>query len=376
MITISDPKECSGCSSCVERCPKHCITFDEDNEGFRYPKVDVSKCVECGLCEKVCPVINGNDTQPITKVLAAINNDIEVRLDSSSGGIFSAIATDVINKGGVVFGAAYTPEWEVGHQYAETFEELTKFRGSKYMQSVIGQSYSQAEGFLKGGKIVLFSGTPCQIAGLKQFLRKEYDNLMTIDIICHGVPSAKVWRKYLAQLEKGHVISSDIRSVNFRSKRPGWRESKVEIISDGGKYEASKEEDAYFEAFIRNVILRPICYECPFKEGRNGSDMTIADFWGIQDIDSSMDDDRGTSMVILHNDRISLPKTLVTKSENRDSFISHNGSYFHSANYNGNRRLFFDKLNKSDDIIRLMRRCSRPSKTQRIQNLIYRKLHK
>lgn len=167
MININNPVECCGCSACVERCPKSCISFDEDKEGFRYPEVDVSRCIECGLCEKVCPVINENGPNEIKTVTAAWIKNETIRKDSSSGGVFTAIAADVLNKGGVVFGARYDERYEVCHSYVEMVDQLALFRGSKYMQSRIGNSYLKAEQFLKQGREVLFTGTPCQIAGLK-----------------------------------------------------------------------------------------------------------------------------------------------------------------------------------------------------------------
>ena len=202
MISIKDKKKCCGCSACVQRCPKQCINFREDNEGFRYPYIDTDKCINCGLCEKVCPIINQYNEKVPTKVYAAINTNEKIRMQSSSGGIFTYIATKVIEEKGVVFGARFDKNWEVKHDFTENIEGLSAFRGSKYMQSRIEDNYLKVEKFLKDGRKVLFSGTPCQIAGLKRYLKKNYENLLTIDIICHGVPSPKIWRLYLNEIYK------------------------------------------------------------------------------------------------------------------------------------------------------------------------------
>ncbi len=379
MININNPVECCGCSACVERCPKSCISFDEDKEGFRYPEVDVSRCIECGLCEKVCPVINENGPNEIKTVTAAWIKNETIRKDSSSGGVFTAIAADVLNKGGVVFGARYDERYEVCHSYVEMVDQLALFRGSKYMQSRIGNSYLKAEQFLKQGREVLFTGTPCQIAGLKLFLRKDYENLYTVDIICHGVPSPKVWRKYLDKIvEKdfGGISPEKLTDVNFRFKDPSWTDYKLKISTEQHDVIESKSANPYNQAFNMNVTLRPICYSCPFKDGKSGSDITIADFWGIQKVDSSMNDDRGTSMVIMHNCRIKLPDSVEAKSEPIESVARYNGSYYHSAAYNGNRVVLFGHLDKSKDIISLMNRCTKPSFPDRLKNVIYRRLHK
>lgn len=192
MIEIKDKKDCCGCSACVQKCPKQCISLKEDNEGFLYPEVDKSMCINCGLCEKVCPVLHQGESRKPLKVYAAKNQDEEIRRQSSSGGIFTLLAEKTIQDGGVVFGARFDEHWEVKHDYTETIEGLAAFRGSKYVQSRMEDNYRKAEMFLKQGRKVLFSGTPCQVAGLKRFLRKYYGNLLTIDMVCHGVPSPLV----------------------------------------------------------------------------------------------------------------------------------------------------------------------------------------
>jgi len=213
MIQIKDKSVCCGCSACVQICPKQCISLKEDKEGFLYPTVNHAFCVECGKCEKVCPELHPFEVHEPLKVYAAKHQDDAVRKVSSSGGIFTLLADMVIDEGGVVFGACFDSDWSVVHDFTETHEGLQAFRGSKYLQSRIGNTYRQAEVFLKAGRKVLFTGTPCQIAGLKKYLHKDYENLLAVDFVCHGVPSPLVWKKYLeeiiaCQCEKNTVLLS------------------------------------------------------------------------------------------------------------------------------------------------------------------------
>ena len=191
---------CCGCAACEQRCPTSCIVMREDEEGFLYPQTDTSKCIDCGLCEKVCPVLNQGEKRKPLHVYAAKNTKTRIRLQSSSGGIFTHIAEQIIQKNGVVFGARFDENWAVEHACTETLEGLAAMRGSKYVQSRIGRTYRQAKEFLESGRPVLFSGTPCQIRGLKLFLAKEYENLLTVDLVCHGVPSPEIWRQYLHEI--------------------------------------------------------------------------------------------------------------------------------------------------------------------------------
>lgn len=334
MIQLKDKSACCGCTACVSVCPRHCITMREDEEGFLYPVVDKSVCVDCGLCEKVCPVINQKEERQPVKVYAAINLDEEVRCQSSSGGIFSLLAEKVIADGGVVFGARFDEHWNVVHDYCETLDGLVAFRGSKYLQSVMGESYKKASSFLKEGRKVLFSGTPCQISGLYHYLRRDYDNLLTVDVVCHGVPSPLVWRKYLEAIRlrpqgvagKNTVwsfLSSSpvITGVEFRNKLNGWKKYGFAVRGHADESSACKnsvsplmakdpiifrecfEENLFMEGFLRNIYLRPSCYACPAKSGKSGSDITLADYWGIENHHPEMDDDKGTSLVLLNTDK-------------------------------------------------------------------------
>ena len=338
MIKITDKKDCCGCSACVQRCPKQCIKMIEDSEGFLYPVVDETTCIDCGLCEKVCPIINKKEERKPQDAYAAINSDEEIRRNSSSGGIFTPLAYNIIDRGGVVFGASFNEHWEVAHCYTETREGIAAFRGSKYVQSIIGETFKQAESFLKQGREVLFSGTPCQIAGLKAFLRKEYENLTTIDFICHGTPSPGVFRWYIGeQLEKvarksnkkysfalqpiPNIPKADalaaaagytIEGIRFRDKREGWKKFSFalnlsEATAEGEKNSVSLSytirKSVFLRGFLKDLYLRPSCHNCPAKAGRSGSDITLADYWGIYTLIPKLDDDKGVSAIIVNSDK-------------------------------------------------------------------------
>lgn len=312
MIDIRDKSQCCGCEACVQRCPKHCIALVEDAEGFLYPKVDASVCVDCGLCEKVCPVINQSAERQPQAVYAAINPDSDVRQLSSSGGIFSALADAVLSQGGVVFGVCWDKEWRLVFDYAETRDDLYRFRGSKYLQAHVGDAYIKAEQFLKSGRQVLFTGTACQIAGLKKYLRRDYDNLLAVDVICHGAPSPQVWKKYLGEqlsfIEQNRGSRYQIESINFRDKSVGWKNYNFSIGLKGadGKVEyftQPSSQNIFMRGFLRDFYLRPSCYSCPAKSGKSGSDITLGDFWGINQLKPDIDDDRGVSAVMVNTAR-------------------------------------------------------------------------
>ncbi len=306
MINITDKRNCCGCGACAQRCPKQCITMQSDKEGFAYPVVDTKQCTNCGLCEKVCPVINQQpERQPIA-TYAATNSNETVREQSSSGGIFTLLSEETINKGGIVFGAAFNEKWAVEHTFTDKIDDIKKFRGSKYVQSNIGNSYAAAEKILKEGKEVLFSGTPCQIAGLKRFLRKEYKNLKTIDFVCHGVPSPWVWEKYLKEVCQANDIAT-ISDIQFRNKAEGWKKYSfvVKYTNAEGierEYRETMGQNIFMKCFLSDLCLRPSCYKCPARSGKSGSDITLGDLWGAQNICPEIDDDKGLSLVLLRKE--------------------------------------------------------------------------
>lgn len=379
MISVTDKHQCCGCGACVQRCPKQCITLQADSEGFLYPCVDADACIDCGLCEKVCPFIHPYEERKPKEVLAAINKDEEVRLQSSSGGIFTLLAESVIDEGGVVFGARYDEDWQVTLDYTEIKAGLATFRGSKYVQARTGETYKQCEQFLKEGRKVLYAGTPCQIAGLKHFLRKDYDNLLTIDIVCHGVPSPKVWGRYLDEIKDKSNLR--IESIEFRNKTyDGWKKFNFVISYQEGLREHTIHtpfySDPYMKAFLGNLDLRPSCHSCQANANRSHSDITIADFWGIERHLPAMDDDKGTGLVLINTEKgkaaLDLSKVLYQPTT-YETAVKDNPPIFKSVAPHPNRASFFKKLDKSSSLITLIEQKLQPTFVQKFQTH-YRRL--
>lgn len=321
---ISEMPNCTGCSACANVCPSNCIEMTENSDGFLWPKVDRSHCIQCGLCEKICPVINCNltnveDTAKI-QAFAAVLKDEDSIYASASGGAFSALAENILMHDGIVFGASFDDNFNVKHEYVDSINDLSRLKKSKYVQSKIGYSYRQAEQFLKEKKLVLFSGSPCQIAGLKAYLEDDYYNLLAVAIFCHAIPSPGVWKKYLQ--EKGNEYSANIIDVDFRYKykikqnkseknylgiaKYGWKNPIFKIIfSSGEKLLTPMESDIYLKAFANGLITRASCHECKFKVFMNnsGADISIGDFWGIETVHPELFNEAGVSAVVAHNEK-------------------------------------------------------------------------
>ena len=345
MIVLSSKYDCCGCEACAQRCAHNAISMKRDKEGFFYPIIDTNICTNCGLCEKVCPTISQKEqTTPII-TYAAKNIDETIRLKSSSGGIFTLLATSIINSGGVVFGAKFNEQWDVVHDFVETIVDLEKFRGSKYVQSEICNAYIKVEKFLKQDRKVLFSGTPCQIAGLKRFLIKDYQNLICIDIICHGVPSPMVWQKFKTQFDLSRTSS-----FSFRDKSNSWK--RYEIVATKNQKEIIREtvgQNLYMKIFLSDLCLRPSCANCPAKSGKSQSDITIADYWGIENIHPEFDDDKGCNLVLINSEKglNFFNKLECDKIEsNFNTAIKYNPSYFKSVSEPKYRQYFFDNFDK------------------------------
>lgn len=301
MIKIEDKSKCCGCWACSNICPKKCITMQEDAEGFRYPSVDNKLCIECGLCIKVCPQLHkeSSDQKPLSFIIQQKNSDI--LRHSTSGGFFSAISKYAIKNKGVVFGAAFNKQMELYHQYSETLEGCAKFRGSKYVQSIIGTSFQQAKNFLDKGRIVVFSGTPCQIAGLHYYLKqKEYSNLITVDLVCHGVPSPLLQKKYFEY----HTLKSNSKIINYlsRDKYYGYNFSTATIQFENPniQYHKGMEADIMLRLYFKNICSRPCCYSCHFKTLHRVSDFTIFDCWDARST-AKFFNKHGATNVLIHS---------------------------------------------------------------------------
>lgn len=301
-VTLASRTYCTGCGACASTCPNNCIQMKEDREGFLQPVIDTRSCVKCHRCERVCPILNKEKKEDgfETKAYAAINKDEDIRKKSSSGGLFYALSKWIIELDGVVFGARFDEKWEVVHDCSESLEGIYPFMGSKYVQSRLGDTYQQAKAFLDCGRWVLFSGTPCQLGGLRAFLGREYERLIQVDLICHGIPSPKVWRAYLNSLRKG----GEITDVNFRDKKDGWVGNKVVISVDHTPVVREKHiENVFFRGFLKNIYLRESCYHCPFRVIQRNSDLTLADYWGVEKFCPDLFDNKGTSIVFSHTEK-------------------------------------------------------------------------
>ena len=302
MHSIVNYQDCCGCSACANICPHGAIEMVENSEGFLYPEIDQSKCVNCGLCKKTCPFLNKiNDNFKTPDCYAAMADD-EIRKVSSSGGAFSIIAEYILNKNGYICGCTFDLyELKAKHIIINSKEELYKLRRSKYLQSDIGNIYQEVKKILDNDNYLLFSGTPCQVAGLKSFLRKTYEKLLTVDILCHGVPSQKVYIKYLNELK--NADDEKFLEVNFKDKSISWMSNWAKITTKTNKntYSKLQTEDNYMQLFLSNISLRQNCTDCKYCTTQREGDFTIADFWGIDNYDKNLNDGKGTSLVLVNN---------------------------------------------------------------------------
>lgn len=304
MIQIVDKAQCTGCTACQQVCSHSAIEMHFDAEGHSYPIVDASKCIDCGLCDRVCPMLHkeripSDLTLETLPVFAVYNKDEEVRKRSTSGGLFSLLADYVISKGGIVFAARFDEKYHILHSGFDSLKDIDVFRGSKYAQSELGDAFRQIKQALKS-RLVLFVGTPCQVAGLKGYLVKEYDNLYTCDFICMGISSSVMWEEYLDEYWKGHKIDK----IFFKDKRAGWHQWKMLVQYDGNKdYLRDGMLDPFFHKYLTHLSFRPSCFQCPFRTCKRMSDFTIADCWGIDKCKPEFDDNKGCTTIILQTEK-------------------------------------------------------------------------
>lgn len=365
-------ERCCGCSACVNVCPLNCITMVMNGEGFFIPQIEQNKCLQCHLFDKVCPVEHGreNKSEKRPEVYVGFHQDPEIRLSSSSGGIFTAIAEIILKEQGVVYGAAMRDDcYGVDQVRVTSNEDLHKLRGSKYVQSNVGKTFRQASEDLKNGRQVLYTGTPCQIEGLKSYLGKEYNNLICMDFVCHGVPSEKAWKSYVQLQEKKY--GSIAQKASFRDKVTGWKDFSCSIyFEDGQKYSKPFEEDLFGATFVRNADLRKCCYDCAFKKINRVSDITVADAWGIEQSKPEFFDNYGTSLIYVHSAK---GKKVLAEIGNKLKFAECTekecqGWYSgltHNAEKHPQRDLFYQHIDEMP-FDKLVRKYAKPSLKKRI----------
>ncbi len=302
MIDFQNNKNCCGCSACVAACTQKCIEMQRDKEGFYRPfLINADNCINCGLCSKVCPVLNQKEqVKKVDRGYIVQHNDESVRMESTSGGAFSAIASSVIHDSGIVYGAAYDANLQVIHIGVEKESDLVKFRNSKYIQSNLLNTFREVKEHLERGKFVCYSGTPCQIEGLLSFLRKDYSNLITVDVVCHGISSPLIWDKYLEIQTKEY--SPD--NIRFRHKHYGYKYSTMSLMKENHEiYYGGVESDYMLRAYFSNNCDQKMCYECPFKKRYRNSDITIWDCFQPSYFNKSFDDDKGTTSVLVNSQK-------------------------------------------------------------------------
>lgn len=302
MKRVSDDKAmCCGCQACMLSCPTKAIHMEVAEKGFSYPVIDTEKCIKCGKCLKKCPLRSDQNSIEGQKVYAVKNKDQEAHKMSSSGGFFVELAKQVIKEGGIVYGAAFNEKLDVVHLKVSDIDDLYKLQTSKYVQSDMNFCYENISNELKSGKLVLFSGTPCQVFGLKVFLGKEYNNLITCDLVCHGVPSPKIFKNYRDKMEKKY--NSKISNMNFRYKNEKGTQNMYLKFNNGNVYIFTSAKDQYYFLFSKNLILRDCCYKCKFANKNRQSDITMGDYWGISKVFKEFDDKNGVSLVILNSNK-------------------------------------------------------------------------
>lgn len=301
-IQITDKTKCSGCTACANACPKNAILMKPDQEGFLYPEVQKALCISCGICQKVCPV--QSYTEPATETACYIvrNRDEAVLKDSTSGGAFTAFASAVIENNGIVYGTGYDENMRVVCKQARTVEQLVEMRGSKFVQSELGDTYRQIKAQLQQGETVLFTGTPCQIEGLLAYLGEKPNNLICIDFVCRGVPSPKLWENYVRTMENKY--RSKMVGAKFKNKTYGYHATTMKVDFENGKtYYGSGRVDPMMKAFVTELASRPSCFSCAFKTVNRNSDITMFDCYGFSRITSLPDDNKGYSSLLVHSEK-------------------------------------------------------------------------
>ena len=350
MIDKVKVQDCCLCKACSNICPKDAISFTNENYGFMYPQIDLQACIECNLCEKVCPSIKDlKKTEFDVRAYAARSRIKDERLKSTSGGIFYEVAKYFIKNGGYVCAAVFDEDFNVVHAITNDLADLQKMRGSKYVQSDIKHSYREIKKLLISGNKVLFCGCPCQSAGLKGYLQKDYDQLYIIDLVCHGIPSNKTFKDYLAYLNSKY--KSNVVSFRFRDKSKGWHNSSVRVeFANGKTYIRLIYEDVYMKGFLSGTTMKESCYNCKYKKFVSGSDITIGDMWGAEVTLPQMDDNTGLSGIIVNTQKgdelLKLTDSELVPFDMQD-IIKYNKNIVEASKPSENRKDFYKFANEN-----------------------------
>lgn len=376
MDSVDDRDEihCCGCGACKQICPKKCIKMEENERGFLVPVVDKSKCISCGLCKKICPEIKENfEFNEVNAAYAIVSKNNNIQKQSTSGGVFYIIAKYILENNGIVFGAAWQDKYNVSHIAVNNIKELIKLQQSKYIQSNTQNTFEEAKKYLKEKRIVLYSGTACQIQGLKSYLQKEYENLITIEVACHGVPSPGLFRKYIQWLEKKYrniVVGYQFRN---RDKHPGGEHFKSKVVFDNGKVKYfSIYKDPFYNAFLNGVSLRKTCYNCKYKNIKRVADFTLSDFWGIEKELKSFPAYYGCSAVLVNTRKAEeilekIKCNIIYEKCDKDIIYKHNKSMIESCKRNKEEKfksIDMDLEQLFKDII------SKQTKKEKVKSLI------
>lgn len=337
IVLFNDKRDCCGCAACMNICPKNAITMVEDEHGFVYPQINKKQCVKCGACKKVCGYQNPPEKHKTEKVYAMATKNKKMLEQSASGGVFAMIARNFIENGGIVYGVALVQENTKllpKHIRIDVIEDLVRLQGSKYVQSEIGTIYQQVKSDIQDGQKVLFSGTPCQIAGLKKYMGREYNNLVTVEVICHGVPNARFFNDYIAYMEQKRKTPKTVNFL-FRDKSKGQDETTKFLYADGTSNIVSGKTTSYVSLFLKSLIHRFNCYSCPFATSNRIADITLGDFWGFHeeypelDKNIKLSNERGVSCVLVNTE---LGERTLQACHNK--FISINSDWNRVARHN------------------------------------------
>lgn len=351
MMIIVDKNKCTGCSACESICPVQAVQMRRDAEGFDYPVVDRQKCISCGACKRVCPILRPapESKPPLLRAFACYSLNLPIRMESTSGGIFTAAAEWILSRKGTVIGAAFSESFEeVFLTAAETENSLLALRGSKYLQCRTDGIYGQVRDYLEAGRPVLFTGLPCQTEGLLSCLGKQYPHLYCMDMVCFGVPSPGVWQMYLNHYYKNRKIYG----VVFKDKIKGWKNWHVKITTGNSAEYYPGKEHPYMKSFLCGINVRPSCFACRFKSLDRRSDLTISDCWGAGERDASLNDDRGLSALLVHSQKglelfLGIRDRLCYKEYDPHTLMAGNWAAFHCVSPHPDRARFFEAFRKA-----------------------------